>query len=158
MVTLYPTPVVLGLELHLRALFVNGTYPQYPELEFVKISIENVQSVNTQILPIRCRTHVLGQELNATWIDKNTIVCSTETSLKINDFCIELSYNNGESWVYDCTTQTSLLSTQIDQILWESQTFYQKNGENAVRFNLACFWYISPLTHEICHEIDGNNV
>jgi hypothetical protein len=73
-VTLYPLPEITGLNLHARAHFANGTYPSYPELEFVTVTIENSNNVDMQKIPVRCRTNRLKVDLNATWIDRTTLV------------------------------------------------------------------------------------
>lgn len=73
-VTLYPHPEITGLNLHARAHFVNGTYPSYPELEFVSVTIENSNNVDMEKIPVRCRTHLFKVELNATWIDRTSLI------------------------------------------------------------------------------------
>lgn len=100
-ISVYPTPVVTALKLYARAHLVNGSYPQYPELEFVEVSIQNTNSVEMQTLPLRCRTKKLHFNMNVTWIDDTTLVCRTHSALYIDNFCIELSYDAGSTWSSD---------------------------------------------------------
>jgi len=52
MVTLYQPPSVTALKLFARAQLVNGTYPKYPEIEFVQVTIGNPNNIDMQIIPV----------------------------------------------------------------------------------------------------------
>ena len=74
MVTLYQLPSITSVKLYARAHLVNGTYPRYPELEFVEVQISNPNGVKMDKLPVKCRTQKLHFALNTTWIDDYSLV------------------------------------------------------------------------------------
>ena len=153
-VMLYQLPVVSALKLYARAHLVNGSYPVYPEFEFVQVTLNNPNNVDMQILETRWRTYRLQEEMNITYISSSTLVCKTNTALNIDDFCVQVSIDNGITWSSDCSTQLSILQREIDQILWKSQTFYREDNQLSVPFNLVWFWSVDPSQNEICVNIE----
>lgn len=86
MITLYQLPVINSIELTARAYLVNGTYSKYVETEYVVMTVNNPNSIQMTSIPVKCRTSVHRDELNATWIDHQTLICRTQLALNINDF------------------------------------------------------------------------
>jgi hypothetical protein len=158
MITLYLLPAITSLKLHARAHLVNGSYPQYPDFEFVEISVENPNSASMEILPVKWRTHILHHSMNVTWISNTSLVCKTATSLNIENFCIEISYDDGVTWSFNCLTQLSILQKEIVQILYKSQTFHLNEGQKSVQFSLVCFYHIPQSIIEICSVADSDEI
>ena len=153
-VQFYQFPAVNALKLYSRAHLVNGSYPVYPEFEFVQVTLDNPNNIDMQILTTRWRTYRLKIEMNITYISSSTLIWKTITALNIDDFCVQISFDNGINWSSDWTTQSSVLQREIDQILWKSQTFYREDNQLSVPFNLVWFWSVDSNQNEIWVNVE----